>query len=91
MMFRSSTAPWPQYWPSYPWDEYTAPQPWTQINMNWWITCPQCAKLVRVGSVYCPTCGAKMIPEVTEKDKLDLILEKLDEILEEVKKNESRQ
>ena len=86
MMFRSNTVPQP-YWVPYDppqWTEPTYPQ-W-QFNTMWWITCPQCAKLVQMGSIYCPNCGAKMVPETDEKDKLDLILEKLDEILEAVRK-----
>lgn len=83
MTFGSTATPGWEYYPW--WNEPTTPPQWTwNINTNIWITCPQCGKLVQIGSAYCPSCGAKMIVEVTEKDKLDLILEKLDEILKEL-------
>lgn len=85
MMFRNNTGDLPWEWqPSY--------QPtWTPWKQNWtmnmWMTCPKCAKLVQWGSVYCPTCGEKMYDEIMEKDKLEQILEKLDEILKELRKD----
>ena len=70
------------------------PNPWPGTGHTWkfnwttnmWTSCPKCSKLVQWGAIYCPTCGEKMYEEIVEKDKLEQILDKLDEILEELKK-----
>ncbi len=84
--FQEGTAPGPMWNPN-PWPPsygHTWKQNWTT---NMWRSCPKCAKLVQWGSIYCPSCGEKMIDEIMEKDKLEQILDKLDEILKELKKN----
>ena len=73
--------PWQQRW------QPTAPPNWTfDWTANMWMTCPKRSKLVQWGSIYCPSCGEKMIDEIMERDKLEQILDKLDEILKELKK-----
>lgn len=57
-------------------------QPQWQPQWQIWYSCPYCNGTIKAGSVYCPHCGAKLIPEETETDKLDAILRKLDELIE---------
>ncbi len=82
--FQERTAPGPIWQPN-PW--LGTGQQWKyDWTMNMWRSCPKCSKLVQWGSSYCPSCGEKMYEEITGKDKLEQILDKLDEILEELKK-----
>ncbi len=88
MMYNRGTAPYPNTWqPYYPEDWHTVPfQPdftWTNV---WWVTCTKCGNTTKMGDLYCPNCGEKMIQEVVEKGVSERILEKLDEILKELKK-----
>ena len=73
-------------WEQGQWTPSTVPGWNFDWTTNMWMTCPKCNKLVRWGSIYCPSCGEKMTEEIQEKDKLEQILGKLDEILEELKK-----
>ncbi len=75
---RGTWTPDPQYW----WP-YTTPEPTYQ--QQWWFSCPKCGKSIKSGSLYCPHCGERFGAEETEKEKLDAILRKLDEILEVIK------
>ncbi len=74
----------PDYW-HWPYDTTTPNQPYFQQWHTLWYSCPYCNGTIKAGSVYCPHCGAKLIPEETETDKLDAILRKLDELIEIVK------
>ncbi len=81
--FKEGTAVGPTWQPQDPGTGFTWQPDWYS---NMWMSCPKCGKLVQWGSVYCPNCGERMIEEVMEKDKLEQIVEKLDEILKELKK-----
>ena len=75
----SNTGGWPVwYGPDTPY--YTQPQfTWTQPIIT--IMCPYCGNPISMDSKFCPHCGAQ-IWEDEEKDKMDVIIEKLDEIIE---------
>lgn len=63
------------------WEPYPDSDDTTNWNITTWISCPGCMGLVELGHKYCPHCGHQIIPEPE-----DDLVQKMDEILDELKK-----
>jgi len=76
----NGTAPSPGYWWTWPTN-----QPDTNIQWNWWGTCPNCNRLYQWGNKFCPNCGHQLILEEDDAGVLEKIEQTLEALLKEVR------
>ena len=76
-------------WPWYNMDGTAPINPWWTITYpEITLVCPCCGAFIPMQAKYCPACGIQIWQD-EEKDKVDIIIEKLDEIIELLRGNEN--